>query len=39
MLGMFLSGFLFLLTHISLDLLPYVVQKHTLGEVGNGIVI
>jgi len=28
------SGFLFILMHISLDLLS-LVQKHTLGEVGN----
>ena len=29
------SGFLFILMHISLDLLSLVVQKHTVGEVGN----
>jgi len=33
------SGFLFILMHISLDLLSLVVQKHTVGEVGNWMVI
>jgi len=39
MLGMFFSGFLFILMHISLDLLSLGSAKTYMGQVGNWTVI
>jgi len=39
MSGIFFQVFLFILKHISLDLLSLDFKKHTLGELGNWTVI